>query len=93
MHAAHLWQVEHREIFEKWWRESNTVVIVSVRDVGALESVLARARSASVPASAFYDEDVAPRLTALALGPDPSDAARKLCSQLPKAMKEVPAED
>jgi len=86
IHAAHQYSIEHREEFERWFRDSNTIVLVSVPNADALDAMRARAASVAVPASAFSDDDVGPRLTSLAIGP--GAGAKKLCQALPLAMRE-----
>ena len=86
IHAAHQYSFEHREECERWFLESNTIVLVSAPDADALDALRARAISAEIPVSAFSDADVGPRLTSLAIGP--SLGAKKLCQHLPLAMRE-----
>lgn len=82
-----MWVRANRLLFERWQDISNTVVIVSAPDADELDRLVARANSAGVPVSAFTDDDLGHRLTAVALGP--CDCARKLCQKYDLAFKEV----
>lgn len=85
VHAGHTWAIEHPEEFRRWFRDSNTVVLVNAPDADALDALFDRARSVGVPVSAFVDDDLGPRLTSVALGP--CDRARKLCQTFPLALQ------
>jgi hypothetical protein len=80
--VGHQFAVDHPEVFGKWFRESNTIVIISVPEITALE---VKCRAAGVTLSAFSDDDLGNAVTALAIGP--GDVARKLCQQYKLALK------
>ena len=82
LHAARCFQEEHPEIERRWFRTSNTIVLLEVPDGDALEALAERAREEGVVLTEFSEEpDLG--LTALALGPE----ARRLTSSLPLALK------
>lgn len=95
MHAAQAWQAEHPGAFERWHRESNTVVIVTVPSATVLVDISSRAAAAGATATEFRDDDLPTQLTAVAVGP-PTDASaaalrgiRRLCHRLQLAFKEA----
>ncbi len=81
VHAAQEFVLTQPRVARAWRAASNTVVLVTVPDVAGLERVRSAAADARVPVAAFEDIDLAPTLTALALGPAPG--ARALCRGLP----------
>lgn len=90
VHVAHAFAVAYAERFERWYRDSNTVVIVTA-DAAALEALLARTHAQAVPCATFVDDDLGEHVTAIALGP--GNVARKLCCGLPLAFPSAPARE
>jgi peptidyl-tRNA hydrolase len=91
VHAAHQFAVDHPDLFARWFRESNTIVIVNAPNETALETLRIRAIERGIPMSSFMDEDLGTAVTALALGP--GKEAKRLCQPLKIAFpshKEVP---
>lgn len=87
VHAGQEFVLKHPRLARAWRRASNTVVLVTVPDVGALELLLARAVLAETPATLFRDPDLEPELTAITLGPGAE--ARGLCRGLPLLARSV----
>lgn len=83
-HAARHFQDEHRELEEKWFRESNTIVLLEVEDGDALAELASKARAQGVEITEFSEPDFLDvGITALALGPD----ASRLVASLPLAFR------
>jgi len=83
-HAVVAFHAEHPELAERWRTASNTLVLLAVRDEGALAQLLVRARRAGIPAAPFHEPDIEGALTAIALAPGAE--ARRLCRGLPLAL-------
>jgi peptidyl-tRNA hydrolase len=81
--------VKHPETIARWHAHSNYLVIVSVPDEVALIALTTRARERGIASHLVHEPDIGDAATALAL--EPGDAARRLCSSLPLAMRERPA--
>lgn len=81
-HAARSFQDQHPDLESRWFRESNTIVLLEVPDEAALQELASRASASEIESSEFSEEpDLG--LTALALGP----SAHRLVSSLPLALK------
>lgn len=87
VHAAFEYAVVHPKQAAAWYRESNYLVLLEVPGEGALQDLSRRAQLREIPAVEVREPDYDDQLTAIVLGP--GDAARKLCSSLPLAMREV----
>lgn len=70
-----------------WIIKSNFLVIVSVPDEDALLDLITEASRRGITRTAVREPDLDNEATAVALAP--GDAARKLCANLPLAMKEL----
>lgn len=86
VHAAIEFTLQWRGIVARWNLESNNVVIISVPDEDALAAIAARAVEEGMVRTIFREPDVGNTITAVAL--QPGEDARRLCSQLPLALKE-----
>ena len=86
LHAARVFQNEHPLIEEVWYRESNTVVLLTVPGVEQLVSLLDGADRRGIASSCFVDEDLGCFITAVAF--EPGQAASELCRGLKLAFKE-----
>lgn len=96
MHAARQFAEEYSALERAWFTESNTLAVLSVPDGDALSALCVAARDAGIAHSIFHEPDIgdlAPgydrSCTALAL--EPSNASRRLCRSLPRALKEANA--
>lgn len=86
VHAAVEFCVSDPETAARWHRESNFLVVVSVADEFALAALLRQAGDAGVQAHPVREPDIGDELTAIAF--EPGAGARKLCAELPLALKE-----
>ena len=84
-HAAIEFQHEHREIATKWNTESNYLVFLSVPDEQSLLKLLKKAQMRGLTYSVFKEPDIGNQVTAITL--EPSERARKLCSNLPLTLQ------
>jgi peptidyl-tRNA hydrolase len=89
VHAAFEFSVHHPDLVRQWNVESNFLVVVAVPDEPSLIALASRAGAADIVRHVVHEPDVNYEATALAL--EPGDAARRLCSSLPLALREVRA--
>ncbi len=85
VHGALQWAADHPDLVRAWMAESNTVVLLAVRDEAALRALLRQAEERGVVASVFVEPDLGGALTCIALGP--GEAAQRLCARLPLALR------
>lgn len=83
-HALREWSAQHPEEDQHWYKTSNTLAMLVVRDEDSLDDLLERTVQYGLPVAAFYEPDRGDELTAIALGP--GEGARRLCRGLPLAM-------
>lgn len=86
VHAATQFFSEWPTMANGWLHESNFLVIVSVPDEPALERMAAEAATEGMAISIVTEPDLGDTVTALAF--EPGHAARRICAQLPLALKE-----
>lgn len=82
VHAAFAFSSFYPEVARTWHERSNNLVVLAVATEAALLALL---DLAPAPAVAFREPDLAYQLTAIAIGP--SDAAARLLSSLPLALR------
>lgn len=84
--AAIDFQHKHPEIAKQWNSISNYLVFLSVASEKDLYKYLDRFTSKGLKFTPFFEPDIDNQLTAVAV--EPTEKARKLCSNLPLALKE-----
>lgn len=72
---------------DTWYRTSNYIAILAVRNEQELCNLIERAESKGIRFSAFREPDLDNQITAIAI--EPGDKGRRICSSLPLAMKEI----
>ena len=82
IHAAVNFVMENPEIGARWFRESNTLVLLSVSDEEALYKLVQKAQDRGITAVMFKEPDIGDRVTAIAL--EPGTPTSRLCKNLPK---------
>jgi peptidyl-tRNA hydrolase len=87
VHAAISFATRSPELAARWHHESNFLVVVAVPDEGALMDLITAARAAGVSDYGVREPDLDDTITAVAL--EPGRGARRLCSQLPLALREM----
>ena len=70
---------------EKWFKESNTVVILAAKDIKQLKQFENSLKEKNIKFSSFYEPDIGNELTAIAIVP--SEQSKKLCSKFKLAGK------
>lgn len=81
VHAQRQFAAEHPEDDLRWFRTSNTVVLLEVPTERELARLEERARVAGTSVAVFREPDLGHQLTSLALGPD----GKRHVRSLPKA--------
>lgn len=87
-HAMAHFFAKHLQIALEWERDSNYLVIVSAPNEGLLLGLETTCWGLSLEHYLVREPDLDNEATAIALAP--GDAARRMCSQLPLALKERP---
>ena len=77
--------MQHPDDAYLWHDFSNYIVCLSVEDEFSLISLFAKANERGLKCSCFHEPDLGGEMTSITL--EPSDASRRLCSNLPLAMK------
>lgn len=86
-HAAIEFQHEHFKIAKQWNSESKYLIFLSVQNEQSLLILLEKIQKHGLKYSVFREPDINNEITAIAM--EPSDKSKKLCSNLPLALKEL----
>lgn len=84
-HAAIEFQHEYFKIAKQWNSESKYLIFLSVQDEQSLLTLLEKIQKHGLKCSVFREPDINNEITAIAV--EPSEKSRKLCSNLPLALK------
>lgn len=87
VHAAFQFAVAHPAATREWHFNSNYLVIVSVPNEAVLNDLAVKALALGIAASPVTEPDMDNQMTAIAF--TPGDAARRLLSQFPLALRRV----
>lgn len=87
MHAAIQFHHEYPEFSKQWFNISEIVALLSVENEKTLHDLTLKFKENNLEHSAFFEPDIGNQLTAVTV--EPTDKARKLCSNLPLALKEI----
>lgn len=86
-HALQQFAMEHPDVNKEWFERSNYIAVLSVRDEGELHGLIDKASKRGLRFSIFFEPDLKYEITAIAL--EPGKDAKKLCSSIGLALKEV----
>jgi len=86
-HAAIDFQHQHPELAKHWQQTSNYLVFLSTDNEETLNELINKAKLRDILYTKFNEPDLNNELTAVAF--EPSEASRKLLSNLPLMRKEV----
>ena len=86
-HAAIDFQHQHPEIAKQWNSISNYLVFLSVASEEDLYRYLDKFEKKGLKFTPFFEPDINNELTAVAV--EPTEKARRLCSNLPLTLKEI----
>ena len=84
-HALREFSEKYRDIDSTWFKESNYLVVLEVKDEDSLKSQINSAELADLKFAAFYEPDLDNQITAVAF--EPCDKSRNLFRRLPLAGK------
>ncbi len=90
-HAAAEYIIKHRDESEKWSRDSNSIITLSVKNLNDLQNLSEKLKNLGIKVAEFYEPDIENQLTAIALLAD--NEIRKKLSYLPLALKEFGREN
>lgn len=85
VHAAIQFANDYPKEQEKWFKASNTVVILAASDEQSLHKLTEKLDINGLKYSKFFEPDIGNALTAIAIVPSP--CAKRFCSSLPLAGK------
>lgn len=86
VHAAFAFTRDFPALAVEWLRTSNYLVIVAVPDEAHLLDLITQAHQRGVTHTGVREPDLDNEATAVVLGPGPD--ARKLCANLPLALRQ-----
>lgn len=86
VHAAFQFSISWPSVTMPWFANSNFLVIVSVPDEAALAALAESAWLLGIRRGITREPDLGNEMTAVSLAP--GDAARRLCANLPLALRE-----
>jgi peptidyl-tRNA hydrolase len=86
VHAAFAYARDFPDVTRDWLLRSNYLICVSVPDEAALLDLISDASRRGIPRAAVREPDLQDEATAVALAP--GQPARKLCANLPLALRE-----
>jgi hypothetical protein len=87
VHAAFHFSLDWPSMALAWVRDSNFLVVVAVPDEVALADLAARAAEEGIARTIVREPDLDNTITAVAL--QPGAEARRLCAELPLALRET----
>jgi peptidyl-tRNA hydrolase len=85
IHAAFLISQDHADLVARWHEQSQYLVVLAAPSEQALDELSRRALHRGVPHSVWTEPDLGDEVTALAFAP--GSAARRLCANLPLALR------
>ena len=88
-HGALAFAREHPEVWREWEKVSNTLVVLTVKNVDVLHYLSQQAYYQNIRTSYFTDPDLDPSLTCVVF--EPGHGAAQLCRPLPLALRQLSA--
>ena len=85
IHSSIQFTFEHPEIAKEWYKNPYLAAL-SAQDEKSLKSIIKKAKEKGIKYSIFREPDINNQIAAIAL--EPSDATRRLTSNLPLTLKE-----
>ena len=86
VHAAIQFANDYPDEQGKWFKASNTVVVLETKDEQSLHKLIQKLDINGLKYSKFFEPDIGNALTAIAIVPSPH--AKRYCSNLPLAGKD-----
>lgn len=88
-HALAEFCLQHIDIANSWHKNSNYLAFLSVKDESELLFLIEKAQSRGIAISIFREPDIDNQVTSIAI--EPSAESKRLCRNLPCALKECDA--
>lgn len=85
IHAVAEFFKEHQEIFEHWFTCSKAITLLATKNEDYLKDLISKLSRLDIKYSIFIEPDINNQVTSIAI--EPSEAAFKLCSNIPLALK------
>ena len=85
IHVSNIFAMEHYDLFSRWYSKSNYLAFLSVNNEYELMMLVSKANSMGIKYSLFREPDIGDQITTIAL--EPCDSVKKLCGNLPLALK------
>lgn len=86
-HAAFQFAIEHPQLTEEWYRNSQYLILLSVPDEEALMGWVLNLQDEGLVHSVFHEPDWEDQLTAIAVAP--SETAQRIFANLPLTLREA----
>ena len=86
-HAAIQFVIEHNSVSSDWITISNYIAVLELPGESDLKHLIKKAYENKIPTSIFMEPDLSNEITAIALCP--GEASKKLCSNIPLALKKM----
>lgn len=88
-HALADFIIKNPKLSKTWWETSNYLACLSVKDEAGLLSLSDKLNSKGIKHVVFREPDIDNQITSIAI--EPSEESRKICSNLPLALKNLSA--
>jgi len=85
-----MFQYEHPKLAEKWYKESNYLIYLSVENESELKQLIQKLQKTNLKYSIFRESDIDDQITAICI--EPSEETRRLTSSMPLMLKEYKSE-
>ncbi len=86
-HAMRQFTEDHPEIDQQWFKVSNYLCLLSVKNEEELYSLVCKAKSLDIKVSVFREPDIENQITAIALAP--GEKSKELCGKLKLALRDI----
>lgn len=86
-HALRQFTAEHPEIDELWFKTSNYLCLLSVKNEEELYALVCKAKNNNIKVSVFREPDIDNQITAIAL--EPGEGTKELCKNLKLALRDI----
>lgn len=89
IHAVTVFSNENKEAYQKWYDFSQAITLLAVPNEDHLKFLISKLAQRGIRYSIFNEPDIDNQVTAIAI--EPSEAAFKLCSSIPLALRQYNA--
>ncbi len=86
IHASTVFSQEHKDIYQHWYDFSQGITLLAVPNEDHLKHLIAQLTQRGIRYSIFIEPDIDNQVTSIAI--EPSEAACKLCSSIPLALRQ-----